>query len=273
MARVDPKEINRFRNNPDYEVIEELKYGLGTGLFMNLRREPLQDIQVRKAINMAINKEAVIKGVLKGEGVVAHTALSPSTVGYDKTAEEYDYKYNVAEAKKLLDAAGWLVNGQGVREKNGKTLEFTLLVGSQKSEAELMQSMLGEVGIKLKIVSMEAAAMSAAQIKGDYDLTVLGYTYNDPHALFVLFHSSQIGGLNISGVKDAELDGLLEKGRSAFDLEERKKIYAEAQKHMSEQAYIVPVYIDKKFTVVNSRVKGVKVIESGIFFNDSWVDE
>ncbi len=273
IAEVDGKEVKRFRNNPKFEVIEELNYGLGTGLLMNLKKEPFQDLRVRQAINMAINKEAMVKAVLQGEGEVAHSALSPNIIGYDKAAETYDYTYNPDEAKKLLDAAGWLVNGQGVREKNGKTLEVSFLTGPKKSEAELLQSMLKEVGIKVTINQMESAAMSMAQTKGEFDLSLLGYTYNDPHALYVLFHSSQIGGMNMSAVSDGKLDGLLEKGRRTFDLEERKKIYAEAQKLMSEQAYMVPIYNDKHFYVVNSRVKGVKVIESGIYLNDSWVNE
>ncbi len=271
---VAAKDAVRYRNNPKYQLIEQLNRGIGFDLIMNMKTEALQDIQVRKAINLAVNKEAMIKAALNGEGIVAHSMLPPSILGYDKAAEAYDYKYNPDEAKKLLEDAGWKVNGEGIREKNGKPLALTLLATiTFGKESQLLQGMLGELGIKLSIKTLEAAAVAQAAVNGEFDLFTDSYTYMDPDILYICFHSSQIGGYNYAQLNDQKLDELVAKGRATIDPEARKKIYAEAQKYMSEQAYVVPIYVDKQFTVINSRVKGVKKVNDYLIFNDSWVEQ
>lgn len=271
---VPAKDAVRFRNNPKYQLIEQLNRGMGFDLIMNMNSEALQDIQVRKAINLAVNKEAMIRAAINGEGIVAHSMLPPTILGYDKAAESYDYQYNPGEAKKLLDEAGWKVNGEGIREKNGKILALTLLSTiTFGKESQLLQSMLGELGIKLSIKTLEAAAVARAAVNGEFDLFTDSYTYMDPDILYICFHSSQIGGYNYARLKDEKLDELVAKGRATIDPEARKNIYADAQKYMSEQAYVVPIYVDKQFTVINSRVKGVKKVNEYLIFNDSWVEE
>lgn len=273
-TEVPAKDIKKYKNNPKFEIVERTKPGIGLMVEMNQRNPGLQDREVRKAINMLVNKETIIKSVLQGEGIVANGPLGPSMLGYDKSVEAYGYQYNTDEANKLLDAAGWKVNGEGVREKDGKTLSLILITRKEwDKEAQLLQAMLSEAGIKITIRSTENVSWQEAALKGQFDLAFMSYGYPDPDILYLYFHSNQIGGLNISSVKDNELDDLLEKGRAAMNPEDRKKIYPEAQKRIIEQAYIVPIYINKEFAVVNSRVKGVKYSNYGLKFNDSWVDQ
>jgi len=268
---IPPKDVKKYKNNPKYEVLETLRTGMGLYMSLNIKNEALQDIQVRKAINMLVNKEAIIQAVLAGEGVVANGPLSPNMLGYDKAVEEYGYKYNPAEAKKLLHSSGWKVNGEGIREKNGKTLTLTLLSSGMDKQAQLIQAMLGEAGIKVTIQNLEFGTMMGDLMKGKFDLAIGRFTWGGPDMLYPMFYST--GTYNFSGIKDDKLDELLEKGNKTFDMEARKKIYKDAQKLIVEQAYHVPIYVDKRFTVVNTRVKGVKWIKFGLQFNDAWVDK
>ncbi|MGG4454223.1 ABC transporter substrate-binding protein [Brevibacillus porteri] len=270
-TEVPVKDANRYRNNPKYRVMEYLRPGVGLMLEMNLTRPEFQDIQVRKAFNMLVNKEAIVHAVTQGEGEVAHTPLSPSTLGYDKSLAKYGYQYNVNEAKKLLDEAGWKVNGSGVREKDGKTFSFNLLsTADLDKEAQLLQAMLGEAGIDMKIQNVEIAAYLQEVVKGNFDATLISGAYDDPDILYFYFHSS--GAYNLSGVKDDKLDALLLKGRTTMQADARKKVYMDAQKRLIEQAYVVPIYYDKAFTVINSRVKGVKWTSVMPTYNDSWIE-
>ncbi|NTU18859.1 ABC transporter substrate-binding protein [Brevibacillus sp. HB1.2] len=270
-TEVPVKDANRYRNNPKYQVMEYLRPGVGLMLEMNLTRPEFQDIQVRKAINMLVNKEAIVQAVTQGEGEVAHTALSPSTLGYDKSLEKYGYQYHVNEAKKLLDEAGWKVNGSGVREKDGKTFSLNLLsTADLDKEAQLLQAMLGEVGIDTKIQNLEIAGYMQEVVKGNFDVTLISGVYDDPDILYFYFHSN--GPYNLSGVKDDKLDALLLKGRTTMQTDARKQVYMDAQKHLIEQAYVVPIYYDKAFTVINSRVKGVKWTSVMPTYNDSWIE-
>ncbi|WP_183192622.1 ABC transporter substrate-binding protein [Brevibacillus fluminis] len=271
---VPAKDAKKYKNDDNFEVLDQMKSGMGMYLSMNQKNEMLHDLQVRRALNMAINKEAIIQSALQGEGVPAYGPLPPTIIGYDKAVESYGYKYNLDEAKKLLDAAGYVPNASGVREKNGKEMQFTMLsVEAKSKESQLVQAMLGELGIKVKITTMEPGAMMEAELKGDFDVAVGGYSYFDPDILYLFFHSSQIGSFNYASIKDETLDQLVVYGRTTIDPEERKKIYAEAQKRMIDQAYLVPIYVDKQFTVVNKRVKGVKYSIDRLQLNDSWVSQ
>ncbi|RNB84848.1 ABC transporter substrate-binding protein [Brevibacillus fluminis] len=271
---VPARNIKKYRNNPKYQVLERYRPGLSFTLRMNLSKPEFQDVQVRKAFNMLINKEAIIQAALMGEGKVAQTIIGPGMLGYDKSLGTYGYQYDVDEAKKLLDAAGWKVNGSGLREKDGKTLTLAFLsTPTYDKEAQLVQAMLGEVGIKSNIQNLEAGTYINEAVKGNFDLTFGTATFEDPSIMYMSFHSNQIGAYNYASVKDEIVDALLEKGQTAFDMEVRKMAYEEAQKRMMEQAYLIPIYNDKLFTVVNSRVKGVTWTSYVPMFNDSWVQK
>ncbi|TQR37365.1 ABC transporter substrate-binding protein [Brevibacillus brevis] len=270
-TEVPVKDAIQYRDNPKYQTMEYLRPGVGFMLEMNLTRPEFQDIQVRKAFNMLVNKEAIVQAVTQGEGQVAHTPLSPSTLGYDKSLEKYGYQYNVNEAKKLLDDAGWKVNGSGVREKDGKIFSLNLLsMADFNKEAQLLQAMLGEAGINVKIQNLETSGYVQEVVKGNFDVTLISGVYEDPDILYFYFHSS--GAYNLSGVKDDKLDALLLKGRTTIQADARKQVYLDVQKHLIEQAYVVPIYYDKAFTVINSRVKGVKWTSVMPTYNDSWIE-
>ncbi|PET66875.1 hypothetical protein CN514_11105 [Bacillus sp. AFS001701] len=74
-------------------------------------------------------------------------------------------------------------------------------------------------------------------------------------------------------MNNPELDALLEKGRKTTNVEERKQIYADAQKLIVENAYWVPVYSPKVFYIVNKRVHDIKLQSTNILLNDSWVSK
>ncbi|MEJ8544401.1 ABC transporter substrate-binding protein [Brevibacillus borstelensis] len=271
---VSAKDAKRFRENDKFYVLEQTSPAIGLFIEMNLRNDIFQDRAVRQALNMAVNKEAIIKAVLQGEGVAAHGPVPPTLFGFDTTIEQYAYRYNLEEAKKLLEGAGWIANEAGIREKNGKTLSFTLLSTERWSkDVQLIQQMLREIGVELKINKMDYAALLEKAAQGDFDMTAMSYTHVDPDVVFYFAHSSQIGSFNHSRIRDQELDILLEKGQTTVDNVERKKIYVDVQKRMVEQGYWIPVYIEKEFFVINKRVKNVKLLNNSLYYQDSWVND
>ncbi|MEH7347590.1 ABC transporter substrate-binding protein [Gottfriedia acidiceleris] len=274
LVNAAPKDAERYRKNDKFQVLDADQQGLGLFLEMNLDNELLKDKNVRTALNMAINKDAIIKAALNGEGTAAYGPLSSSIFGYDSNVKEYGIKYNKDEAIKLLESSGWSKNSQGIMEKNGKKLEFDLSVYSTQSQAaQIVQAMLKDIGVNINIKQMETATLIQKASKGEFDLSFLSYSYSDPDILYMLFHSSQIGGLNHIRVKNPELDALLEKGRTTTNAEERKQIYADAQKLIVENAYWVPIYSPKVFYIVNNRVHDIKLQSTNILLNDSWVSK
>ncbi|MGO0060393.1 ABC transporter substrate-binding protein [Brevibacillus fluminis] len=270
---VAPKDVKKYKKNDAYTVLEQMRSGLGLFVEMNLRSKPLQDVQVRKALNMAINKEAMVKAILLGEGEVADGPLSPNMFGYDPAIKQYAYHYDAEQAKQLLEAAGWKANGQGIVEKDGQPLSLTLLSSERWSQqSQLVQAMLKEIGVEVKIKNMDFGALLDSASKGEFDLVFMNYTEFDPDFISIFLHSREIGGMNHAAIHNKELDGLLDKGRTTVGKADRQKIYEAVQKLVVEQAYWIPLYISKDFQVVNNRVQGTVYKDVYWNFQDSWVN-
>lgn len=273
IASVPARDAKKYKDHRDFTVVE----GMGpaeTFIGMNLENEILQDVRVRKALNMAINKDALIVADLHGEGVPVYGPIPPTMIGYDAAVEQYGYKYNVEQARQLLEAAGWKPNAQGIREKDGKTLSLQMIVEDSNPGNQLVQSMLKDIGVELALQKYEQATAHEQALKGEFDLYSTGHGSVDPDILNLLLHSSQIGGLNFFRLSDPKLDRLLDRGLTETDPVQRKKAFAEIQKLVVEQAYWVPLYSAKTFVVVNNRVQGVKPNPLGaVVIQDLWVNE
>lgn len=269
---VTARDAKRYRERKGFHVVEADMQGLGLFMQMNLENEILADVNVRKAINMAINKESIIDAVLDGEGTPAYGPLASSIFGYDPNVEEYGHKFNAEEAIELLESSGWEQNGDGVREKDGQELKFELsTMEDYNQSAQIAQAMLKEIGIEVSIQAWDAGTLIENVSQGDFELSFLTYAFPDPDILYLLFHSSQIGGLNHVRVNDPELDALLEKGRITLDADERKQVYADIQEIVVEEAYWVPIYTNKLLHIVNDRVHNVSIVDSTMVLHDSWV--
>ncbi|MFC8685591.1 ABC transporter substrate-binding protein [Brevibacillus porteri] len=273
IATVPPKDAKKYKDHKDFTVLEGMQ-PTENFIGMNLEHEILQDVRVRKALNLAINKDALIIADKQGEGVPVYGPIPPTMIGYDAAVEQYGYKYNAEKARQLLDEAGWKPNAQGVREKDGKTLSLTMLTEDSNPGHQLVQSMLKKIGVELHIQKYESATAYEQALKGEYDLFSTGHGSVDPDILHLLLHSSQIGGLNFLRLSDQQLDNLLDKGRTTTDQAQRQKVFADIQKRVVEQAYWIPLYSAKTFVVVSNRIQGVKPNPlASLIIQDMWVNE
>ncbi|MED1801365.1 ABC transporter substrate-binding protein [Brevibacillus porteri] len=273
IATVSPKDAKKYKDHKDFTVLEGMQpveFFIG----MNLENEILQDVRVRKALNLAINKDALIIADLQGEGVPVYGPIPPTMIGYDAAVEQYGYKYNADQARQLLEEAGWKPNAQGIREKDGKTLSLTMLIEDTNPGHQLVQSMFKEIGVELHIQKYESATALEQALKGEFDLFSTDHGSVDPDILHLLLHSSQIGGLNFFRLSDKQLDSLLDKGRTTTDQVLRQQVFADIQKRVVEQAYWIPLYSAKTFVVVSNRIQGVKPNPlATLIIQDMWVNE
>ncbi|MED2255024.1 ABC transporter substrate-binding protein [Brevibacillus parabrevis] len=273
IAGVPAKDVKKYKDDKDFTVLEGMQ-PVESFIGMNMENEILRELEVRKALNLAINKEALVIADLQGEGVPVYGPIPPTMFGYDQAVEQYGYKYNQEEAIRLLEEAGWKPNGQGIREKNGKTLSLTMIVDDPKPGHQLIQSMFKEIGIELNIQNYESATAHAQAVKGSFDLMATDHGSIDPNILDLFMNSNQIGGLNFFRIKNKELDYFLEKGSTATDAGERKKAYAAIQKLVVDQSYWIPLYSAKTFQVVSNRIQGVEANPLGtLTIQDMWVNE
>jgi len=245
-----------------------------TYLGFNLRSRLFSDVRVRRAINHALNKDEIMRGVLAGLGQAAGGPFKPGTWAYnDKIpANEFD----PAKARALLAEAGWTRRTPDgpLTDKDGQRFAFTILTNQGNSQriktAIIVQSRLGDLGIKVEIRTVEWAAFIKEFVdKGRFDALILGWTISPDPDLYDVWHSSKAvpGGLNFVGYKNPELDELLERGRRILDQKRRKPIYDRIQEILHEDQPYCFLYVPMALPMVHARVQGIEPAPAGIAHN------
>ena len=208
-------------------------------LYFNTERDGLADRDVRQAINYALDKEAIVKDVLKGYGKTA-AGMFPANLPWGNPAIKAG-EHSVSKAKELLDKAGWVDNGSGVREKQGKKLAFTLLTYSTRAElpnvAQVIQAELAAVGIKLNIQVAEMGVLEKGMVSKNFDMTLVarGLAFTpDPAIAFEDFRSTSKSKYRPNYVNN-EMDTLLEGALTEPDQAKRQAAYYRVQEIIDQE--------------------------------------
>lgn len=235
-------------------------------LVINLMKEPLgDDVNLRKALYHAINREALVEHILGGAATVMTSPMPQSVYGH---IDVELYPYDPEKAKQLLAEAGY---------PNGFDLEFHHPTGRYTQDERIAQAIasdLTRVGINTKLVTFDWAAFSAFLRKppeeSEYQLALLGGTTvtGDPdYAMRPTTHSSvwtPIGG-NRAYYKNERVDQLLEKGRQVFEPEKRSEIYAEVQQLIMEDIPMIYLYTENFIVGVRSGVENINTHPAQIY--------
>ena len=223
----------------------------------NVEAEPFNNVKVRQAISMAINKEEIVDNVLMGQGVPAVGPLAPTVVG--NSQELQPLGFDVEKAKALLAEAGLA---------DGFTTTLWVNDGSKERAdiAEYVQANLAEIGITVNIEIVEWGAFLEKTAAGEHEMFILGWTTvtaDADYGLYALFHSSQFGDPgNRSFYKNEKVDELLDKGRQSTDQEERNVAYKEVSEILVEE--VPMVYLQHPdFVFGQNGVEGLFVNFSG----------
>ncbi|MBI5278543.1 MAG: ABC transporter substrate-binding protein [Burkholderiales bacterium] len=237
--RVTARGIEQFRSNPKFQVLTSGSRAK-TILAINNKKKPLDDVRVRRAINMALDRQAVIKGAADGFGTPIGSYYPPSAPGYiDLTKVN---AYDPEKAKALLKEAG--VND----------LELTITLPPPpyaRQGGEVIASMLGKVGIKTKLQNVEWAQwLSGTYGNKNYDLTIISHV--EP---FDLGNFSRPG--YYWNYENPKFNALYDKYKQTANNTERMKILADIQKLVAEDAVHGYLYQPQWVTIANKNLKGL----------------
>ncbi|MEM0038599.1 MAG: ABC transporter substrate-binding protein [Zestosphaera sp.] len=270
-------EVKRLKENPNIQLYETLSPGIHY-VMVNLKKEPLNDVRVREAIMIALNR-GEIASILDNNVVPWYSFLSPSQICYNKSVEELaesKYPNNVERAKALLKEAGWVdTDGDGVVDKGGVPLKLTLLSPTDdpalKKSAPLIQAQLAKVGIKVEIKEYTYDYIRELTREWSFELALRRFSWADPDILIYLVHSVY-GNYTYS---NPEVDRLLELGRSVADMSKRSEVYARAQEILLKDLPLIPLFVLKEYTAVSKNVKGLHVIPpyGTMFINDVRIEQ
>ncbi|MGX7172988.1 nickel ABC transporter substrate-binding protein [Enterococcus ratti] len=237
-------------------------------VLLNSHRTLLKDINVRKAIIYAVNKKEIIQGILNGTEQEARTLLSKKTPYCDVDLTKYSY--DSQKASQLLEASGWRFNKQGLREKNGQTLELLFSYNSQNEQegmiAQAIQGDLKEIGISVKVLPEEKQLFLNRQKDGNFDLqySLSWGTPYDPQSYLsswrIAAHGDYQAQLGLA--KKKWLDEKISETLVETDKNKRAADYQEILTYINDQCIYLPLSYSQTRAVASSQVKGVT-------FNDS----
>jgi peptide/nickel transport system substrate-binding protein len=260
MDGLNPQDVSAVESNDQLQLILRPSMNVGY-LGFNVEKEPLNKKEVRVALSHAVNKEGLIKAFYNGQAIPAKNPLPPSIWGYNDDIE--DYPYDLDKAKQLLADAGY-PNGFEI-ELWAMPVPRPYMPDGQKI-AEALRADFEKIGVKAKIVTMDWAQYLDETKKGKQGMFLLGWTGDngDPdNFIYVLLDQDNAGGSNRARYKNQELHDLLIKAQSSTSVEERTKLYEQAQVIIHEDAPWVPLVHSTPALAASAKVKGFVASPTG----------
>ncbi len=253
-----PVDLVAMKKHPKIKVMQ--RPGLNVGyVAMNVEKKPFNDVRVRKAIHLALNRESYIKAVYLNHAVVAKNPIPPTIWSYNDDIKDYKYDKKNVEAKKLMKQAGY--------SKGFSTELWTLPVSrpynpNGKKMGELIQSDLAKIGIKVKLVSYDWPTYLAKSRTGEQQMIQLGWTGDngDPDNFFNLLSCSGVkGGSNRARWCNTKFNDLILAAASIDKKDKRIIKYRQAQEIFKEQAPWVTIAHSIVYRSMRKNVKGYKI--------------
>jgi ABC-type transport system substrate-binding protein len=236
---------------------------------MQNEKPPLNNVKVRRAIAMSIDKQQLTKSVYSGHAEPAKTMVPPTIAAHHSELE--DYPYDVPSAKSLLEEAA--------REEGfSLPLHLSMFVMQQprpymqqpRQTALFIRDSLEKIGIELEITTIDLRQYWERLSRGEHELALAGWTSdnNDPdNFLYSLLDSDSIndqGGNNFSRYDNPELHKLLMAGKTELDEAKRKQLYLEAQELIHADVPVVPLAHTQVRIAQRENVAGYKLHASAL---------
>jgi peptide/nickel transport system substrate-binding protein len=227
---------------------------------LNQRDAVLSHVDVRKAIGFAIDRAAIVKYLRRELATVAVGIVPPMSWAYEPNV--FDFHYDPAEARRLLDNAGFPdPDGDGPQPRFRLSLK-TSTSEVYRVQAAAIQQDLARVGIAVDVRSSELLTLLADAARGNFQMYTLQWVgVTDPDMLRRVYHSKQAppAGLNRVFYKNAEVDRLIEAAAAATTDEERKAPYADAQRLIALDVPYISLWYKINVAVAQPDLRGVRL--------------
>lgn len=233
-----------------------------TVLTFNVRQAPFADVDFRRQMAQAIDRDDLIRRVLPGQVMRLDTpilagwwAYNPSAVWYIPSKE----RVNAA-----LDSLGYVAGEDGVRSKDGIRLAFELLVDGapdRNAAANDIAAQLAQVGMQVTVVPLDGDVLLQRLEAGEFTMALHGWQRLGPDPdVYELWHSSQIDlGRNYAGLQDAEIDDTLSLARIDNNLETRMQLYSDFQQRWIDLAPSIIMYQPLEVYAVTAELGGTTI--------------
>lgn len=264
----DPKAVKSVENTPGTKLLMVPSQDISVSFIFNTTRKPLDDVRVRQAMSLALNRQEVIDTVTLGVGMLTGPIPPGEPQWYVDPAKLPMLAPDVAKAKQLLADAGY-ANGLKV------AVEVQANDTAKVATAQVAQAQLKQIGVNLEINPVEYGVLINDLRSGNFDLNAQVYWGRpDPDGyMYDRYYSKSAA--NRGKFSNAEIDDLILKGRVTSDTAERKKIYEQLQYKVAEQVPWLWFYSLPIPEVVKDSVKGYKPLPNRQFtyLRETWIDK
>jgi peptide/nickel transport system substrate-binding protein len=238
-------------------------------IYLNLEKPQFKDPAVRQALYAAIDRKAILEAIYYGVHNPTETFMPQNSYYYNPNLPAQEF--NIERARQILDEAGWVPGGDGIRVKDGVRLSFSNSTTSgnhlREQAQQFLQQTFAEIGVEMTISNLPAAVMwGDFWLKSQFDSAMVGVTYliaADPDATNRLHTKAIVAkggkGSNTGQYSNPEVDALLEKGTRTFDREERRAIYLRVQEIVRQDLPFLPLFA---YANVFGRKEGLEGFEA-----------
>ncbi|HLM57463.1 MAG TPA: ABC transporter substrate-binding protein [Pyrinomonadaceae bacterium] len=233
----------------------------------NVEAAPLDNVKVRQAIAYAVDRESIVRDLLRGQARVAHSILPEASWAYDAGQK---YTFDLNRARQLLDEAGFRdPDGDGPQMRFKKPVSFKISAGNAATSqfVGVIQNSLKSIGVPAAIETYETPTLITQLTNGQFELTTLRWVGGNQDPVFFrdLFHSNEIPGpgreglRNRSRYRNPEFDRVIEEAIATTDREKARGLFVQAQQIVNRDVPLLPLWYPDVLVIARTGVENIKV--------------
>jgi peptide/nickel transport system substrate-binding protein len=266
LGEIPPHDAERLENSGEFEVLPVAIPGQPMQFLFNIARPPTDDLSVRLALLMALDRSTIVDSIFGRRSPVAEGILSSSNWGASSSFRIPGY--DPGEADRLLREAGWIMGNDGLRRNEDATLRLHIVAplwGNNPEVGQLMEAAWKSLGAEVSLeVVPSFGQLKEKQEAGEYNAIGINFFGTDPDLLRPMFASD--GVYNWTGYRDPLLDDLLRRaGSTSASRAERQTLYGQVAQIVIDQVLVVPVRDYVNLVVSSRRVQGLRFTYTGWF--------
>jgi peptide/nickel transport system substrate-binding protein len=269
--RFSPTFYPQLKEDPEL-VIHSYPGRSYTYLGWNTQDPLFETKEVRQALSLAIDRGQIVEALIYGQGTIGTQPLISTIWAHDPTIQPYPFDPD--SAGKLLDAAGWIdTNGNGIRDKDGREFSFDLSTNSDNTMrvdvVTIVQSQLKSVGIDVKPITLEFNTFIDRLLAKNFQAAVAGWSVGIKAELTPTFGTGEL--FNFVSADNPRLNQLIGQAEVERDMEAAKRIWADAQRIIINEAYYTFLFQQNDLHVIDERFQNVDMNAYGWGYNlEEW---
>ena len=275
---IPPQNLAALKGDSRFTVLERELLNTNYSLGLNVSKPPWDDEEIRLAVRLSLDIDAIVRVIYLGTFPRAWSPLSPTMFGSAEKDLTNSWRPDPARALEILNRKGWKPGADGVREKDGKrlTIKFIDSQGNREKRLDVVQLVrrqLATSGIALSIDSQPAGVTSSKLATNEFDLYGGASFHGDPDILRQSYVPAARTVNSGNKVVDSELTEWLTRAAREDDGPKRNELYRLAQRKIIDKTYSIPIYVLFYNLGISKRAHGISIDAHGFpEFYDAWLD-